>query len=43
MWSVTQRHGIERKELEPQAAANLFAFFSSSRFFDCPGDAPAEN
>jgi mono/diheme cytochrome c family protein len=39
MWSVMRRLGIERQELDPESAADLFAFFSSSRFFDQPGDA----
>jgi cytochrome c551/c552 len=39
MWSVMRRLGIERQDLDLEAAADLFAFFSSSRFFDKPGDA----
>jgi mono/diheme cytochrome c family protein len=39
MWSVMRRQGIERTDLDAQSAADLFAFFSSSRFFDRPGDA----
>jgi mono/diheme cytochrome c family protein len=39
MWSAMRRQGIEPKALDPQSAADLFAFFSSSRFFDRPGDA----
>jgi mono/diheme cytochrome c family protein len=39
MWSVMRRQGIERQDLAPQDVADLFAFFSSSRFFDKPGDA----
>src|ERR671910_888086 len=39
MWSAMKRQGIERMDLDPQKAADLFAFFSSSRFFDRPGDA----
>jgi mono/diheme cytochrome c family protein len=39
MWSAMRRHGIEPKELDAASIADLFAFFSSSRFFDKPGDA----
>jgi cytochrome c551/c552 len=39
MWAAMRQQGIERKELDPDSAADLFAFFSSSRFFDKPGDA----
>jgi mono/diheme cytochrome c family protein len=39
MWSAMQRQSIQPKELDAEGAADLFAFFSSSRFFDKPGDA----
>src|SRR4051794_25521973 len=39
MWSEMGRQGITSPVLSPQDAADLFAFFYSSRFFDKPGDA----
>lgn len=39
MWSVMRRQGIERVDLDSQQAADLLALFTSSRFFDRPGDA----
>jgi mono/diheme cytochrome c family protein len=39
MWSAMKQAGVERKGLNEQQAADLFAFFYSSRFFDKPGDA----
>src|SRR5438552_4809297 len=39
MWSAIEGAGIEKPKLSPEAAADLFAFFYSSRFFDKPGDA----
>jgi mono/diheme cytochrome c family protein len=39
MWAAMEGAGIERPKLTPEAAADLFAFFYSTRFFDKPGDA----
>jgi cytochrome c2 len=39
MWAAMDGAGIERPKLSPEAAADLFAFFYSTRFFDKPGDA----
>jgi len=39
MWAAIEGAGIEKPKLSPEAAADLFAFFYSSRFFDKPGDA----
>ena len=39
MWSAMRRQGIEPVDLDPEKGADLFAFFSSSRFFERPGDA----
>jgi mono/diheme cytochrome c family protein len=39
MWSGMRRQGIRPLDLDPRSVADLFAFFSSSRFFDKPGDA----
>ncbi|HZT30629.1 MAG TPA: c-type cytochrome [Bryobacteraceae bacterium] len=39
MWAAMEGMGIERPKLSADAAADLFAFFYSSRFFDKPGDA----
>lgn len=39
MWSAMKQANIERKGLNEKDAADLFAFFYSSRYFDRPGDA----
>lgn len=39
MWAAMEAVGVERPKLSPEDAADLFAFFYSSRFFDKPGDA----
>lgn len=39
MWAAMEGAGIERPKLSAGAAADLFAFFYSTRFFDNPGDA----
>jgi mono/diheme cytochrome c family protein len=39
MWAAMEGAGIEKPQLSPQAAADLFAFFYSARFFEKPGDA----
>ena len=39
MWQAMEASGIELKPLTPEAAADLVAFFSSSRFFEKPADA----
>ncbi len=39
MWAAIEGAGIEKPRLSPEGAADLFAFFYSSRFFDKPGDA----
>ena len=39
MWTTMEKHGVEKPRLTPQDAADLFAFFYSTRFFDQPGDA----
>jgi mono/diheme cytochrome c family protein len=39
MWAVMQAAGIEKPRLAPRDAADLFAFFYSTRYFDKPGDA----
>jgi len=39
MWSAIEGAGIDKPRLSPEDAADLFAFFYSSRFFDKPGDA----
>lgn len=39
MWSAMQKAGIQKPELPPQSAADLFAYFVAARFFDHPGDA----
>jgi len=39
MWSAIEGAGISKPSLSPEGAADLFAFFYSSRFFDKPGDA----
>lgn len=39
MWSAMAGRGIEVAPMDEQAAADLFAFFYSTRFFEKPGDA----
>jgi mono/diheme cytochrome c family protein len=39
MWSAMRERGIPAQEMDEQAAADLFAYFYSARFFDRPGDA----
>ncbi|HZT28409.1 MAG TPA: cytochrome c [Bryobacteraceae bacterium] len=39
MWSAMRSQGVEKRQLSEQAAADLFAYFYSTRFFDKPGDA----
>ena len=39
MWDTMKEKGVKVPELDPQAAADLFAYFYSARFFEKPGDA----
>lgn len=39
MWAAMYQRGIHAGDVTDQAAADLFAFFYSARFFDMPGDA----
>jgi len=39
MWTAMQGAGVERPQLSPTDAADLFAYLYSTRFFDQPGDA----
>jgi len=39
MWSVMTGRNIQTAPIDEQAAADLFAFFYSTRFFEKPGDA----
>lgn len=39
MWSAMRTQNVQAGDLNPQAARDLFAFFSSRRFFGKPGDA----
>jgi len=39
MWQTMQRYGIARPEMTPEAAADLFAYFVSARYFEKRGDA----
>ncbi len=39
MWPKIRARGLEIGNLDEQAAADLFAYFYSARFFDKPGDA----
>jgi mono/diheme cytochrome c family protein len=39
MWAAMEARNIQLKPLDDQAAADLFAYFYSVRFFDRPGDA----
>ena len=39
MWAAMRKQNVKRGGLDEQAAADLFAYFYSARFFDKPGDA----
>jgi cytochrome c2 len=39
MWATMAKQSVKRGGLDDQAAADLFAYFYSIRFFDKPGDA----
>jgi mono/diheme cytochrome c family protein len=39
MWGAMSARGIRAGEVDEQAAADLFAYFYSARFFEKPGDA----
>src|ERR1051326_3457893 len=39
MWSTMAKQNVARAGLDEQAAADLFAYFYSARFFEKPGDA----
>jgi cytochrome c551/c552 len=39
MWAAMEKQNVKRAGLDDQAAADLFAYFYSVRFFDKPGDA----
>ena len=39
MWGAIEAGGIKMPRLTPKDAADLFAYFYSTRFFDSPGDA----
>jgi mono/diheme cytochrome c family protein len=39
MWTAMRERNIRPGDLNPQAAADLFAYFYSARFFEKPGDA----
>ncbi|HXJ39189.1 MAG TPA: c-type cytochrome, partial [Bryobacteraceae bacterium] len=39
MWKAIRERGLKVGDLDPQAAADLFASFYSARYFDSPGDA----
>ena len=39
MWAAMQKQGVAATNLSRDAAADLFAYFYSTRFFDRPGDA----
>jgi cytochrome c2 len=39
MWTAIEGKGIRAGDLNGQAAADLFAYFYSARFFELPGDA----
>jgi cytochrome c551/c552 len=39
MWDAMEKSGITKSSLTPQAAADLFAWFVSARYFEKPGDA----
>lgn len=39
MWAAMNKQGVRAGDLNEQAAADLFAYFYSIRFFETPGDA----
>ena len=39
MWSAMKSRGIVKSQLPASSAADLFAFFAASRYFERPGDA----
>src|SRR5579864_2912229 len=39
MWAAIEKQNLKPSGLDEQAAADLFAYFYSARFFDKPGDA----
>ena len=39
MWAAMKKQGIVKSQLSAEAAADLFAFFVSARYFEQPGDA----
>ena len=39
MWEAMEKGGIAKVSLTPEAAADLFAYFLSARYFEKPGDA----
>lgn len=39
MWAMMRRQKLEPPALSPEAAADLFAYFVSARYFEKPGDA----
>lgn len=39
MWAAMKQRGIQAGDLSDRAAADLFAYFYSARFFETPGDA----
>ncbi|HLK65428.1 MAG TPA: c-type cytochrome [Bryobacteraceae bacterium] len=39
MWEAMNKHSISKPALSPEAAADLFAYFVSARYFEKPGDA----
>jgi mono/diheme cytochrome c family protein len=39
MWAAMKKQGIVKAQLSPEAAADLFAYFVSARYFEKPGDA----
>ena len=39
MWAIMQQRDVHAGDLNPQAAADLLAYFYTARFFERPGDA----
>ena len=39
MWEAIRQAGIQKPELTEQSAADLYAYFAASGFFEAPGDA----
>ena len=39
MWTAIAKQGINRPQLSPEGAADLFAYFVAARYFEKPGDA----